>query len=125
MALFITMKQKLFNHTLILCNINLILLKTIVNLYRNYTVMLPTHCPSCKHQLKVKSLGCENCGTEVNGLYELSVLPLLSPEEQNFILTFVRKSGSLKEMAAHLKLSYPTVRNMLNDIISKIENYKK
>ncbi len=87
--------------------------------------MLPAHCPSCKNQLKVKSLGCENCGTEVNGLYQLPALSLLSPEEQKFILTFVRKSGSLKDMASHLKLSYPTVRNMLNDIISKIEDYEK
>lgn len=87
--------------------------------------MLPTHCPSCKHRLKVKSLGCENCETEVTGSYELPSLTLLSPEEQDFILTFVRKSGSLKDMAAHLKLSYPTVRNMLNEIISKIENYEK
>lgn len=87
--------------------------------------MLPTHCPSCKHQLKVKSLGCEHCGTEVNGSYELSPLSRLSPEDQDFIVTFVRKSGSIKDMAAHLKLSYPTVRNMLNEIISKIENYEK
>ena len=87
--------------------------------------MLPTPCPSCKHQLKVKSLVCEDCGTEVNGSYALPPLTLLSPEEQNFILTFVRKSGSLKDMAAHLKLSYPTVRNMLNDIIAKIDSYEK
>ncbi|MDL2320715.1 DUF2089 domain-containing protein [Alistipes sp. OttesenSCG-928-B03] len=87
--------------------------------------MLPTHCPSCHEQLKVKSLGCEQCGTEVNGNYTLPPLALLSPKDQEFILTFVRKSGSIKEMAAHLKLSYPTVRNMLNDIIAKIEEYEK
>lgn len=87
--------------------------------------MLPTHCPSCKHQLKVKSLGCENCGTEVTGLYALPTIMMLSPEEQEFILTFVCKSGSIKDLAAHLKLSYPTVRNMLNEIILKIENHEK
>lgn len=87
--------------------------------------MLPTHCPSCNHQLKVKNLGCENCGTEVNGSYELPILTQLSADDQDFILTFFRKSGSIKDMAAHLKLSYPTVRNMLNDIIKKIESYEK
>jgi hypothetical protein len=86
--------------------------------------MLPTHCPSCEHQLKVKSLWCEDCGTEVNGSYELSPLSRLSPQDQDFILTFVRRSGSIKDMAAHLKLSYPTVRNMLNEIISKLENHE-
>jgi len=49
---------------------------------------------------------------------------LLTVEEQKFILTFVKSSGSLKEMASLLSLSYPTVRNMLNEIIQKIESYE-
>lgn len=87
--------------------------------------MLPTYCPCCRERLNVKSLGCANCGTEVNGNYPLPELVLLSPEEQDFILTFVKKSGSIKDMASHLKLSYPTVRNILNEIIIKLENYGK
>lgn len=87
--------------------------------------MLPTHCPACKGELKVKSLDCPECGTEVNGSYELPPLAMLSPEDQDFILTFVKNSGSIKDMAAHLKLSYPTVRNLLNEIINKIESYEK
>ena len=82
--------------------------------------MLPRICPSCQSQLKVKSLTCENCLTEVNGLYELPVLLRLNPEEQDFILQFVKFSGSLKDMAKHLNLSYPTVRNRLDDVIEKL-----
>ena len=87
--------------------------------------MLPTYCPSCQNQLKVKCLKCETCQTEVNGSYDLPVLALLSENEQKFILQFIKNSGSLKEMASELKLSYPTVRNLLNDIISKIKSYEK
>jgi len=87
--------------------------------------MLPCYCPSCKSQLKVKSLKCESCQTEVSGNYELPVLSLLTPNDQDFILKFVKHSGSLKEMANQLNLSYPTVRNLLNDIIEKIESYEK
>lgn len=87
--------------------------------------MLPTLCPSCREQLKVKSLQCEQCGTEVKGNYDLPVMALLSSEEQLFVLQFIKSSGSLKEMAALRHLSYPTVRNMLNEIISKIESYEK
>jgi hypothetical protein len=86
--------------------------------------MLPTYCPSCHAQLKVKCLKCESCSTEVNGSYDLPVLALLSSDYQQFILRFVKNSGSLKEMASELKLSYPTVRNMLNEIIEKIESYE-
>jgi len=87
--------------------------------------MLPTDCPSCHAQLKVKCLKCENCGTEVNGVYELPLLAHLPEDDQQFILRFVKSSGSLKEMASQMKLSYPTVRNLLNDIITKIGNYEK
>ena len=84
--------------------------------------MLPRICPSCQSQLKVKSLTCENCLTEVNGLYELPVLLRLKPDEQDFILQFVKYSGSLKDMAKHLSLSYPTVRNRLDNIIAQLTN---
>lgn len=87
--------------------------------------MLPCYCPSCREQLKVKALKCEKCQTEVIGSYKLPPLALLSAEEQYFILQFVKHSGSLKEMANLLDLSYPTVRNLLNDIIEKIESYEK
>jgi hypothetical protein len=73
----------------------------------------------------VKSLKCACCSTEVTGNYELPALLLLSSEEQDFILSFVKCSGSLKEMANQLKLSYPTVRNYLNDIIEKLKSYEK
>lgn len=87
--------------------------------------MLPCKCPSCNTQLKVKSLVCENCQTEVTGKYELPTFLLLSIEEQQFVLDFVKHSGSLKEMSSLLNLSYPTVRNLLNEIIEKLEHYEK
>lgn len=87
--------------------------------------MLPCNCPSCQTQLKVKSLKCENCGTEVHGLYDLPILLRLSVEEQDFVLKFIKSSGSLKDMAKQLSLSYPTVRNLLDDIIEKIKGYEK
>jgi len=87
--------------------------------------MLPTNCPSCHEQLQVKCLKCEHCGTEVNGSYTLPLLAQLSEDDQQFILRFIKSSGSLKEMSAHMKLSYPTVRNLLNDVIKKIERYEK
>ena len=88
-------------------------------------IMLPVYCPSCHAQLKVKCLKCESCQTEVNGSYDLPLLALLSLDDQQFILQFVKNSGSLKNMANELKLSYPTVRNLLNEIILTIERYEK
>jgi len=84
-------------------------------------VMLPYLCPGCQSQLKVKSLSCNQCGTEVIGRYDLPPLACLPQDDQAFVLNFVKCSGSLKEMAKQLGLSYPTVRNMLDDIIERLK----
>lgn len=68
----------------------------------------------------MKRLTCEQCGTEVDGLFSLPALAALSQEDQEFIVRFVQASGSLKEMASHLKVSYPTVRNRLDEVISRL-----
>ncbi len=86
---------------------------------------LPHICPSCMATLQVKSLVCSKCSTEVNGLFGLPVLASLSNDEQSFIVAFVKSSGSLKDMAKQLGLSYPTVRNLLDDIINKLEVTEK
>ena len=83
--------------------------------------ILPTVCPACNSQLKVKSLLCENCDTQIEGLYELPVLAQISAEDQAFLLQFIKASGSLKEMARLLNLSYPTVRNRLDEVIERIK----
>lgn len=83
---------------------------------------LPKYCPSCSTPLSVKRLHCEACETEVEGLYPLPPLSGLTNEDQEFALNFIKASGSLKEMAKLMNVSYPTVRNRLNDIIEKIQN---
>jgi len=86
---------------------------------------LPHICPSCSSTLKVKSLVCEKCETEVTGIFSLPLLASLTQQEQDFIVDFVISSGSLKIMSQKLGLSYPTVRNLLDDIILKIETNQK
>ncbi len=82
--------------------------------------ILPQECPSCGERLAVKRLVCRQCGTEVEGLYELPALVGLSRPEQEFVQQFVLASGSLKEMARLLGVSYPTVRNRLDEIIARL-----
>jgi len=81
---------------------------------------LPTNCPSCNGQLLVKRLACPECATEVEGCYQLPALASLDAEDQRFIIQFVESSGSLKEMARLLGVSYPTVRNRLDEIIARV-----
>lgn len=86
---------------------------------------LPHICPSCASELNVQALICNNCATVVSGDFDLPILAKLSPEEQDFIVGFVKSSGSLKTMAQKLHLSYPSVRNLLDDLIVKINDSEK
>jgi hypothetical protein len=81
---------------------------------------LPVVCPGCAAQLNVQSLACAQCDTVVSGSFSLPLLARLSEQDQSFVLDFVLCSGSLKVMAEKMKLSYPTVRNLLDDIIDRI-----
>jgi hypothetical protein len=82
---------------------------------------LPCECPSCQAILDVNRLSCPACGTAVEGDYALPLLARLGPAEQEFILQFVKMSGSLKEMAGIMGRSYPSVRNYLDELIAKLE----
>ena len=86
---------------------------------------LPRNCPGCESRLQVKKLVCPECETEVEGLFDLPLLAALSIEDQSFILDFVKVGGSLKQMAENMKLSYPTIRNQLDDIIARLKITQK
>ena len=81
---------------------------------------IPNKCPACGSALKVTALACISCDTCISGSFDLPLFSRLSNEEWQFVLDFVKSSGSLKIMAQQLGFSYPTVRNMLDDIIHKI-----
>lgn len=81
---------------------------------------LPIACPSCSSELKIGRLFCNECQTEICGSFDLPQLLRLSYEDQTFIVNFVKASGSLKDMAKSMGVSYPTVRNLLDDIIEHL-----
>lgn len=82
-------------------------------------------CPSCGGSLLVQRLWCEKCQLAVEGKMTMGTLARLQPEEQQFILEFVKASGSLKEIARRYGVSYPTVRNRLNELIGRLEQLER
>ena len=87
--------------------------------------LLIGQCPSCGGTLQVRNLCCPQCEIAMDGNFELGVLTRLSPEQQQFVLEFVQASGSLKAMARHFKVSYPTVRNRLDELIRQIKQLQQ
>lgn len=82
---------------------------------------LPLKCPSCESSLRVSELLCPKCATKVCGEFNLPLLSRLDEHEQTFIIAFVKASGSLKDMAKAMGVSYPTMRNMLDALIEKLD----
>lgn len=81
-----------------------------------------TQCPSCNSSiLNVTKIECEECNTKFEGIFEIPQLLKLAEDDLQFILDFVKCSGSLKEMASKHKISYPTLRNKLNVLIEHLE----
>lgn len=87
--------------------------------------LLIGQCPSCGGTLEVRKLWCPKCEIALDGSFEMGVLARLSRERQQFILEFVKASGSLKAMARQFKVSYPTVRNRLDELIARIKQLEQ
>ncbi|WP_043874412.1 DUF2089 domain-containing protein [Legionella massiliensis] len=82
-----------------------------------------TQCPSCNSSnLNVVKIECADCKTRFEGQFDIPTLLKLPEDDLQFILDFVKCSGSLKDMATILKMSYPTLRNRLNALIETLGN---
>lgn len=77
-------------------------------------------CPVCGGKLKVIKMKCGKCDTVIENDFQLSSFDYLSAQELSFIETFIRCRGNIKEVEKELKISYPTVRAKLDEVIEKL-----
>jgi len=74
-------------------------------------------CPVCGDELSVSRLHCRNCDTALEGHFNLGKFYRLTPEQLHFVETFIKCEGKITRVEEELGISYPTVRNRLNDVI--------
>jgi hypothetical protein len=79
-------------------------------------------CPVCGSTLRIKVLQCPSCALRIEGNFDPphSRIFNLSHKDLNFIELFVKSRGNIKEVEKALKVSYPTVRGMLDTVIAKM-----
>jgi hypothetical protein len=77
-------------------------------------------CPSCGGHLAISVLKCGDCGVRVEGDIRLPRMAQLSPELLEFAEIYLMAGGSLKQVATELGVSYPTVRQKLDRVISTL-----
>jgi hypothetical protein len=76
-----------------------------------------TRCPICQNELTITKLHCESCDTSLEGRFIGGPFAHMTPEQMEFIMTFIRCEGKLNRVEIELGQSYPTLRNRLHDII--------
>lgn len=78
---------------------------------------VPGKCPVCDEAMIITRLYCPNCDVTLEGRFALGRLARLTPEQLEFVEVFLRCDGKIKRVEEELGVSYPTVRNWLNEII--------
>ena len=80
----------------------------------------PHKCCICGEKLTITRLSCEHCGTSMEGKFTGCRFCSLTPEEELFLLTFIKNRGSIKDVERELGISYPTVRAALDNLIASL-----
>jgi len=60
---------------------------------------------------------CGRCKTTIEGEFMLNGLMRLDMEQRKFLSAFLKYRGSIKEVGEELGISYPTVRNKLDNLL--------
>ena len=74
-------------------------------------------CPVCGEDLIVSRYHCESCDTTIEGRFENNAFLGLTGDQIEFVKTFVRCEGKINRMEDEIHLSYPTIRNLLLEVI--------
>ncbi|MBS3752456.1 MAG: DUF2089 domain-containing protein [Anaerolineales bacterium] len=78
---------------------------------------LPSQCPICGGEIIVSRLHCRECDVTIDGRFSSRTFSQLTPQQMDFVETFVRLEGKITHMEKELGLSYPTIRNRLHEVI--------
>jgi hypothetical protein len=81
------------------------------------TYPLPATCPVCQNALSVSRLRCTHCGTALEGDFEIDRLTRLNTAQKQFVVSFLRCRGNIREMEKEYAISYPTVRARIDEIL--------
>lgn len=83
-------------------------------------VTMPSACPICAGEILVERARCAACGSAIEGSFRLPRLARLAREDARLAELFLLFDGSFKRLAAHLGISYPTLRTRMSGVIGRL-----
>jgi hypothetical protein len=79
-------------------------------------VKLFERCPACGGPLLVSECRCQSCRLQMRGDFLPGPFSSLSADQLAFVRLFLQARGNLTEVEKVLGVSYPTIRNKLDEI---------
>ncbi len=77
-------------------------------------------CPVCDENMYITELKCSRCQTTIRGKFEQDRFSRLTSDQLKFVEVFIRSRGNIKEVEREMGISYPTVRNKLDEVIAAL-----
>lgn len=81
------------------------------------------NCPICGKKLQLRRLVCSDCKAEFQTDVSLSPYDYLSEKDLVFLEIFLSCRGNLKEVQEKLKISYPTAKRKLDELLIALNLY--
>lgn len=78
---------------------------------------MPGNCSICGHEIIITNFSCPECNTKTEGEFTPCRFCRLSTEQLDFIEIFLKCRGNIKDMEKELGISYPTIRNRLEEAL--------
>ena len=81
---------------------------------------IPGRCPVCGEINLITEISCSKCDTHIKGQFDLCRICNLPPELYEFTIHFLMARGNIKEVEKRMEISYPTVRNRLDQVLQHL-----
>ena len=82
-------------------------------------------CPACGGAIVITEIRCASCHLKMQGDFTPGLFANLSSDQLTFVRAFLRVRGNLSEMEKVLGVSYPTIRNKLDEINQALDRAEK
>ncbi|MEY2419238.1 MAG: hypothetical protein QOG90_1918 [Actinomycetota bacterium] len=80
----------------------------------------PRDCPVCGERLALTRLSCQECGTELSGVFGACDFCALGEEDREVLRVFLSSRGNMKDVERHLGVSYPTARSRFDALLGRL-----
>jgi hypothetical protein len=80
----------------------------------------PRDCPVCGQRLALTRLSCQDCGTELSGVFGACDFCALGEEDREILRVFLSSRGNMKDVERHLGVSYPTARSRFDALLGRL-----